>query len=256
MPDPFPQLPHPPINEVVCGFVFDPLPGIDVLDLGVYWEEVRSEYPKKQLQPPLMDNNNFLHIGPPGVRAWLISEDEERLLQLQPDRFYMNWRARGGDYPHFSDRPERDGNCLKLLALKEFDRFLRYMLPRSGQQRLDLRRVELTKIDKLVRGRHWSDFDDLCALLKVANVFGDINAVDPKQLQLRLVEAEDSDTTFVTVKLDEHDVRIEARMTMRYTSGDHAALLDKANHRLNDVFFGLLNETELERFERSPDDAA
>lgn len=233
----------------MCGFVFDPLPGIDVLDLGVYWERVKAGYPKKQLHPALFDGS-FLQLGVPSLRAWFISEDEERLLQVQPDRFYMNWRARDGEYPRFSDTPERGGNCLKRFALDEFERFSNFASERAGGARVVLRRVELTKRDRLVRGRHWSDFADLCQLMKVARVFEDIKATDPGQLQLRLVESEDDYDTVVTVRMERDAVSIEARMAMEYreelSPGD---LLDKANHRLNEVFFGLLNSVLLQRFQ-------
>jgi len=43
----------PPVIETVLGVQFRPLANFSVLHFGLYWEKVREEYPKYEIQPPL-----------------------------------------------------------------------------------------------------------------------------------------------------------------------------------------------------------
>lgn len=45
------QLKHPPINEVVCGFIFEPTT-LTALDFGDYWEQRRDQCPRYELLHP------------------------------------------------------------------------------------------------------------------------------------------------------------------------------------------------------------
>lgn len=250
----YPQLDAPPLDEVVCGFVFKSLSAFDALDLGLFWDHVKNDYPKKRLVPLLQDGPNIQIGYPDDLRAWLVSEDDERLLQVQSDRLYINWRDRGGGYPRFSQR-QGQPLSLRALALAEFERFSSFVSKHRPGLGIELLRVELTKVDKLQRGKHWKDFQDLSSFLKVANAFADVNVADPEQLTLRLVEREDGDSNIlVTVALNGATVRIETRMMIGCTeTAELGALLDRANRRLNKIFFGLLSK-DLSRFQGGRDD--
>ncbi len=117
-----PRLKDPPIVEVVCGFFFSPLPGLDPLMVGKYWAEQKekSGYKNRQLQPPVTDRPGLTFAdGVAPVRSMLISDTDEYVLQIQPDRFYFNWRRREGHhYPHFNDYKEGEGVLTK--GLREF----------------------------------------------------------------------------------------------------------------------------------------
>lgn len=121
------RLLNPPITEVVCGLVFDSVVQLDLLELGVYWDSRRREYPVKMLKPTLFDAH-ALNVDPASLmpaRAWLLKEiDGELVQQIQHDRFYMNWRRREGEYPHFNDSEAGDG--LKTIALREFERLAEF----------------------------------------------------------------------------------------------------------------------------------
>jgi uncharacterized protein (TIGR04255 family) len=247
MPEPetFQRLQKPPIDEVVCGFVFEPVPGLTAMDFGVYGETRRADFPGRALHPALSDKISLLHMGPPPVRAWLISPSDEIVLQLQNDRFYTNWRARGGEYPRFRDRGETRG--VKRIALEEFHRFAEFCCARAKLDKLSVSRIELTKVDKLVRGKHWDSYADLGSVLRVVTVFDDIKSAEPKQLNLTLNEADDDSALTTVIAVDETVAKIES--TIRVTvSGDLEPLLDRANERLNRVFFGLVSATGLKRF--------
>lgn len=243
MSDPvaFPKLDRPPINEVICGFIFEPA-SLDVLDFGIYWQERAADYPRKELHPALFDET-VVNLGGLPARAWLISPDPEAvILQLQHDRFYMNWRARGTDYPRFTTRDGIPG--LKTLALEEWAKFSAFVASRCGSTKPRLKRIELAKVDVLERGTHWSDHEDLGRLMRVAAVFQEIQLADLTHLQLRLTERDDANkATLVTVNVTETQARIEARVILQATD-DLDALLTFANDRLNAAFFGLLNPDE------------
>lgn len=248
-PPAYPKLDHPPISEVICGFIFEPEP-VDVLDFGIYWQERLDEFPRKELHSALFDEA-VLNLGALPARARLISPDPEAIvLQLQHDRFYMNWRARGAAYPRFTSREGTPG--LKELALEEWKKFAAFVASRPTAGQPKLRRVELAKVDVLERGAHWTDHADLGRLMPVAAVFHAIQLADMTQLQLRLTEKEDgSKATLVTVSVNETHARIEARVILQATD-DLEQLLAYANDRLNAAFFGLLDpEQRKERFGES-----
>src|SRR5262249_23938281 len=154
-------------SEVVCGITYDSVPGLDPLLLGVYWDQRKAEFPGRQLHPALLDENSIV-IGALPVRALLTSADDAFVLQLQHDRFFMNWRARGSSYPRFSER--HGANGLLMRTETEFAKFRAFIRERC---RVDIlpNRVELSKIDVLERGRHWNSIDDLAKLLPVTGVF-------------------------------------------------------------------------------------
>lgn len=240
-----PKLHHPPIDEVVCGFVFEALPVLTAMDFGVYAETRRAEYPGWALHPAIADAISLLHVGPPPLRAWLVSANDEVVLQLQNDRFYTNWRARGGEYPRFNDRGETRG--VKRIALDEFARFAEFCCARAKVKKLTVSRIELTKIDKLVRGKHWDSYADLGKVLGVVRVFDDIKSADPKQLNLTLREADDATSLTTVIAVDENTAKIESTMRVN-TAGDPEGLFDQANERINRVFFGLVSREGLKRF--------
>lgn len=237
----FPKLDRPPINEVICGFIFEPAP-VDVLDFGIYWQDREADFPRKELHPALFDEA-VINLGGLPARAWLISPPPEAvLLQLQHDRFYMNWRSRGTTYPRFTTRDGIAG--LKSLALAEWEKFAGFVASRPNCTSPRLRRIELAKVDVLERGVHWKDHEDLGRLMRVAAVFREIQLADLTHLQLRLTEKDDANkATLVTVSVTETQARIEARVILQAVD-DLDALLTFANERLNAAFFGLLDPEE------------
>jgi len=112
-PADLPDYDNPPVNEVVIGIQFSPA-DITGAHVGLFWEELRSEFPKASEQPalePRIEILQPLRFVPPilqfgswrGSRHWLTSEDDIQLIQIQADRLLYNWR-RGPDnapYPHF-----------------------------------------------------------------------------------------------------------------------------------------------------------
>lgn len=114
---PLPSFTSPPITEVAMSVHFASIEGLHVGHLGAYWQSVRVDLPRLEQQPPLPPQEAELLGGTaqrPGIkieivpmlttpRFWFISEDQNVVVQVQPDRLVLNWRKIRPDdqYPRF-----------------------------------------------------------------------------------------------------------------------------------------------------------
>lgn len=117
----------PPIEEVVLGVQFPAIPNFSDAHAGLYWQRVRSQYPRAENQPRL--EGAIESPGPPQPvrlelplgtvaqsRTWLIGESDESLIQIQNTRFNLNWRQRGkSPYPHFNALREEFAEYFKVF---------------------------------------------------------------------------------------------------------------------------------------------
>jgi len=108
-----PDFKKPPVVEVVCGLLVRPIKEMKAPHLGDFWDRIRPEFARceeQALLSPIVEATGAepsptLQISdvPPLPRIWFISEDGNRLVQMQRDRFLFNWRRLKADdaYPHF-----------------------------------------------------------------------------------------------------------------------------------------------------------
>lgn len=243
----------PPIVEVVCGFFFSPMAGLDPMAVGKYWGEKKTRgYPTKQLHPPVTDRPGVSFsdgVGP--LRCWLLSETEEYVVQIQPDRFYFNWRKRQAEYPHFNDHGPKQGVLTRSLdAFEDFRTFCQAELGLAPSAA----RVDLAKIDLLAQPEHWSDFNDLAKLLTVVKPLARITKSAEPILHLKLAEVRESHevhfqmTSALLAAGLAPAIQIETRAT---TDAGDGPLRDKfvaMNAVVNDVFFDMIEPAEWARF--------
>ncbi|MFO0677070.1 MAG: TIGR04255 family protein [Polyangiaceae bacterium] len=236
----FPELRRPPIVEVVCGVVFEPVLDLDALMLGVYWDRRRDDFPKRQLHPALSDEAGFA-IGIMPMRAFLISGDDQFILQLQHDRFFMNWRASGQDYPRFSEQHGEGGLLTRMEG--ELEKFRSFVREKCGSE-LVPRRIELSKIDLLEKGRHWKDVADLASLLPVTGAFQEVQRTEDRDVNLRFVDRGPDGTVIVHVaSLNSTDGAQALRVDARFVADPTPSVRDafhRGNQILNDAFFKLI----------------
>lgn len=156
-----------PINEVVVGQVFLPRQDVLVPHFGEFWvKALQEQYPKCSHAAPLVAPNESplsdSSTGLPLPRVWYISGDGTRLVQLQQDRLYTNWRqsAAGEEYIRFPRIAE------EFEAV--FSRFQEFIVRLSDQP---LRTVgyELTYVNIIGKGPEWQSagdiglvFNDIC----------------------------------------------------------------------------------------------
>jgi len=143
------ELKNPPINEVVCGVRFNPIHGLSAAYLGALWSRFRDLYPCTEQKPPLVLPGEQLEIpvGESGVptRVWFTTEEGTRLIQVQYDGFFHNWRRKRPDneYPRFEAVYQAFCGHLDLFAEFVEEEELESIIPRL---------YELTYIDILEAG--------------------------------------------------------------------------------------------------------
>jgi len=242
----YPELRRAPIREVACSFRFEPLQALSPLLLGVFNARHRDEYPRSSLASPVVDDASRLGVrhGYPPVRAVFESSDGSIALQVQEDRFYVNWRATEDDYPRFSTR--HGARSVLQRALDEFADFESFAASEVGE--VALTAVELIKVDILNRGDVWADREELASLLPVVDGF-----VSADQFQIQWQDSSSQPDVTYQVQFGQRHEGESLRLETRSTSSARRDQLEEAflllNERINGAFFDLLSETGLERFE-------
>lgn len=146
----------PPVNEVVCGLRFKTPDDFRIPHIGLLWNKFRDQYPNLQHAAPIAippeDPPTDKSTNLPLPRVWFINQGDDKLIQFQVDRFYFNWRSRGGIYPHYSNIIEdfKDVWSRTEEFFREFN--LGELTPVEA---------ELTYINYLPKGEGWNNLDDL-----------------------------------------------------------------------------------------------
>lgn len=111
-----PDFLRPPVDEVALSIQFPPIAGFSVAHFGLYWNEIRRDFPRYEVRPPISNviENVGAHRGisrqlgielitAPEIRSWYLDQSGNRLLQVQLDRFVHNWRKITGEetYPRY-----------------------------------------------------------------------------------------------------------------------------------------------------------
>jgi len=163
-----PEFENPPVSEVVLGVQFEPLLSWAVPHYGLYWARIRDEYPEAQVQPPVVRQVEIfgaarfkthgtinLSVGPENPRCWFLTADQTRLVQVQNDRFLINWRKVVGDevYPRYE-------KAIRPKFAAEFARFMAY-LKDAGMESMNVTQCEVTYINDVPLGEGWTSFSDL-----------------------------------------------------------------------------------------------
>jgi len=158
--DPLPSYKQSPVDEVVCGIRFEPLPQLKVPHIGLLWEKFRQEYPVTQHAIPIATDASLLvdeTTGVPLPRIWFISKADNELVQFQLDRFYYNWRHRGDDYPRYPSIVEKFEK-----AKRQLDAFTDELLLGT----ITIVECELTYINHIPKGQGWESIDDLPKVIR------------------------------------------------------------------------------------------
>lgn len=142
-----PDYDRPPVDEVAIGYLFLPVLGYSDSLVGAFWQTVRSDYPRTEAQPrveaplesldpkaPPAQQTIVPPVAPDQGRTWFISANDEFVVQIQNSRFFINWRKRHDEYPHFDQiRP-------RFMSLfRDYARFLEENgCGRPGVQQLEV----------------------------------------------------------------------------------------------------------------------
>ena len=112
-----PSYGNPPVIEVAWSVQFATLPWLTAAHTGLFWSKIRDAYPACEEQPPieraeepevLLQPRRIVPqmqmlLKPPPCRQWFIAAAGNDLVQLQADRFCVNWRKvnPGDKYPRY-----------------------------------------------------------------------------------------------------------------------------------------------------------
>ena len=164
-----PEFDAPPLFETVFGVRFPTLKGWDVRHFGLFWDQVRADYPKFEVKPPLQGPGPHRGLGAEGIvvqlvtepqlRCWYLVEDGTRLLQIQHDGFFHNWRKVTLEevYPRYA--------TIRPALEREWSRFHTF-LAAQGIDSPEVVECEATYINHFEKGREWSSTADLPKVLK------------------------------------------------------------------------------------------
>lgn len=167
-PADFPNFNDPPVVETLLSAQFDRLSLPKTAHFGLYWNEIRSRYPKTQEQvelPLIMERHpdqSQVPLGiqfqtleaPPTPRFWFIDKSDSELIQVQRDRFIKNWRKTGSSdqYPRYEQlRKGFDQD------FKQFEDFLE----RNQLGAVRVNQCEVTYINHIVAGTGWENHTEV-----------------------------------------------------------------------------------------------
>lgn len=185
---------NPPIVELVLGVQFSPLSKLTAGHFGLFWKELGDDWTEPSDGPPIQDQFEVfdrpkgkmpvglqLRLEPPHVlgRFLLGHRNKDRLLQIQPTRFHLNWRKREGFYPSYR------------RLIHEFEQmFTRFstFVERAGVGKLALNQWELTYIDAFPIEEYWTTPADWATFLP--GLFGQLFPTDGLDLVLEHRAAE------------------------------------------------------------------
>lgn len=169
-----PKFRRPPVIETLLGVQFAQLDKFAIPHFGLFWGEIRGEYPGHEVKPPLGQELEQFGSPPapatlditftpePLARCWFISGGGDQLIQIQRDRFIRNWRKtpEAPDYPEYG--------ALKPRFEADWMRFVRF-LEREQIGRPEINQCEVTYINHIPEGDGWESFGRIDGVLKMLN---------------------------------------------------------------------------------------
>ena len=158
---PLPDYTNPPINEVVCGILFETIKQFLVPHFGLLWDKFRNEYPRCRHVDPLMPlietptrsepDTRFSEVPLP--RVWFV-HDDGRIIQVQRDRFHHNWRKLKptDEYPRY--------DAVFQMFRTHFDTFQKF-LTEHNLGGIVPRQYEMTYVNIIPQGEGWVTEEDM-----------------------------------------------------------------------------------------------
>jgi uncharacterized protein (TIGR04255 family) len=172
-PSPLPEFDAPPVTEVALSVEFLPLANWRSPHAGRYWSRISAEYPKTEELPPLpsqiekfgeelqqaqVSGPRLQFMDPNATRFWFIGDPGTRLIQVQRDRFVINWRKVTADeaYPRYEKE-------IRPRFEREWSQFKEFVYE-SRLGTIDVQQCEVTYVNFIPRGDGWETFTQAFAL--------------------------------------------------------------------------------------------
>ena len=200
-----PEYESPPVTEVVCGILFEPIRALLAPHLGLLWEKFKSEYPTCQEVPPLdpviesfgPTRSMELRLAdtPPLPRIWFVNTAGTGIIQIQRDRFLHNWKK-----IHPNDAYPRYHNVIRMFRdhLACFEAFLQ----ENELGKFIPRQYEMTYVNPISLDKGWQVRD-------VGKVFPDFAWRAREDRFLSVIENINFQASFL---LPNHEGRLHATL--------------------------------------------
>lgn len=153
----------PPVVEVVCGVAFQSLDAMRVVHLGEFLKLLPGEFERLEDMLPIVTPGAESVIDwssvPPLPRVWYLTGNEEKLVQVQRDRFLYNWKCldQNKTYPEFTRIfPE---------FLERYQDFVGFVSSHD-LGKIDIRQFELTYVNHIYKSQLDGAVDQLREVLR------------------------------------------------------------------------------------------
>jgi len=164
-----PDYVKPPVVEVVCGVIFEPLPLLTTAHMGLLWQRFKDTYSHcKETQPlsPVIENFGDPQSAPqfplsisglPSFllpRIWFERPDARGLIQVQKDRFHHNWKKaeETDEYPHYKHVFDNFKNYLESFESFLSENHLGSVTPLQ---------YEMTYVNHIPQGEGWNSSETI-----------------------------------------------------------------------------------------------
>lgn len=162
-----PDFLQPPVDEVALSLQFPPIPNFSVAHFGLFWQRLRDDYPRFELQQPIQNLTEQFEPGAafrrqlglafltlPEIRCWFLDESGNRILQVQRDRVVHNWRKLTGTetYPRYPELRER--------LDREWHRFCDFLRDEK-LERPKINQAEVLYVNNIEYDKGWSGYGEL-----------------------------------------------------------------------------------------------
>jgi uncharacterized protein (TIGR04255 family) len=169
-----PEFNKPPVSEVAISVAFTPLKNWSSSHALLFGSMINNEYPKMELQAPIISEEEkfgeefwqqgqlrFEYMSENTNRFWFMTEPSNWLVQVQNDRFILNWRriSEGDEYPRYDA-------VIRGRFLKEINRFLKFILDKNIGE-INVTQCEVTYVNDIVQGEYWETVSDAIDLFSI-----------------------------------------------------------------------------------------
>jgi uncharacterized protein (TIGR04255 family) len=166
-----PSFKNPPLIETAMSVQFKPVEGFTNAHLGLFWNQLRDEYPKVEDAQPIVSQEELFDdkiqrvrlprfrivAGEAASRLQMSSRDGRTMVQLQNGRLVFNWRRMENErYPHWNEVHSKFEAAITVLRAFLGDQNLKDIEPKQW---------EVTYVNHLLKGRDWNEPADWSLLV-------------------------------------------------------------------------------------------
>jgi hypothetical protein len=170
-PADLPDYKKPPVIEVGLAVQFEPIDQLSTAQIGLLWQAFKDRYPRTEDHAPQQPTVERFGAGLPRAKfhiqlieavpphcTWMMDREGTTLIQVQRDRFAVNWRGEGEHYCRYENVREAFFRELEVFA--DF-------LKRNDIQLPDAAQCEVTYINGILPCGVWGEYGEADRVVSV-----------------------------------------------------------------------------------------